>query len=121
MPGVTAVCSTRDCRKWPATTPARAIDSLTTERITADAADQRAGRAGRIAPGRVRRLWDKQDRLRPHREPDIHRVDLSATVLDILAWGGNPRTLEWFEAPRADAIDAALRCSSGWTLSCPVA
>src|SRR6185436_7691888 len=36
------------------------------------------------------------------------RVDLSSTVMDILAWGGDPRTLEWFEAPRADAIDAAL-------------
>ncbi len=37
----------------------RGIDSLETERITADAADQRAGRAGRVAPGVVRRLWDR--------------------------------------------------------------
>src|SRR4029077_710352 len=79
-----------------------------TERITADAADQRAGRAGRVAPGVVRRLWDVRDRLRPHREPEIHRVDLSATVLDVIAWGGDPRTLEWFERPRQDALDAAL-------------
>jgi ATP-dependent helicase HrpB len=87
---------------------ARAIDSLVTERITQDAADQRAGRAGRTGPGVVRRLWDARDRLRPHREPDIHRIDLSSTVLDIIGWGGDPRAFEWFEAPRADAIDAAI-------------
>src|SRR4029077_5439078 len=86
----------------------RAIDSLDVERITADSADQRAGRAARLAPGTVRRLWDARDRLRPHREPEIHRVDLSPTVLDIIAWGGDPKTLEWFEAPRADRIEAAL-------------
>jgi ATP-dependent RNA helicase HrpB len=86
----------------------RGIDSLETERITADAADQRAGRAGRIAPGVVRRLWDVRDRLRPHREPEIHRVDLSGVALDVIAWGGDPRTLEWFERPREDALDAAM-------------
>lgn len=88
--------------------PDRGIDSLETERIPADAADQRAGRAGRLGPGRVRRLWDRADRLRPHREAEIHRVDLSDAVLDILAWGGNPLTFEWFDAPRRDRIEAAL-------------
>lgn len=86
----------------------RGIDSLTTERITQDSADQRAGRAGRIAPGAVRRLWDARDRLRPHREPEIHRVDLAAAMLDVIAWGGEPRTFEWFERPRADAVDLAI-------------
>jgi ATP-dependent helicase HrpB len=86
----------------------RGIDSLETERITADAADQRAGRAGRIAPGVVRRLWDARDRLRPHREPEIHRIDLASTALDVIAWGGDPRTLEWFEPPREEALAAAL-------------
>jgi ATP-dependent helicase HrpB len=85
----------------------RAIDSLETERITQDSADQRAGRAGRIAPGVACRLWDPRDRLRPHREPEIHRVDLSSAVLDVIAWGGRPRDLEWFDPPRAEAIDAA--------------
>jgi len=86
----------------------RGIDSLETERITADAADQRAGRAGRVAAGVVRRLWDPRDRLRPHREPEINRIDLSSVVLDVLAWGGDPRTLEWFEPPRDEALDAAM-------------
>jgi ATP-dependent RNA helicase HrpB len=85
----------------------RAIDSLSRERITADAAAQRAGRAGRVAPGVVWRLWNARDRLRPHREPEIHRVDLSAAILDIVSWGGNPWTLEWFERPREEAIQSA--------------
>jgi ATP-dependent RNA helicase HrpB len=86
----------------------RAIDSLETERITQDSADQRAGRAGRIAPGRAIRLWDSRDRLRGEREPELHRIDLSGAVLDVIAWGGSPRELEWFDPPRADALDAAL-------------
>jgi HrpA-like RNA helicase len=44
-------------------------------------------------------LWDARDRLRPHREPEIARIDLASVAIDILAWGGNPRTLAWFEAP----------------------
>ena len=107
VPGVTAVVDT-GLHKVARYDADRGIDSLETERITLDAADQRAGRAGRVAPGVVRRLWDARDRLRPHREPEIHRVDLSATALDVIAWGGDPRTLEWFEPPRPDALEAAL-------------
>jgi ATP-dependent helicase HrpB len=87
----------------------RALDSLETERISQDSADQRAGRAGRVAAGQAVRLWDSRDRLRPHREPDIARVDLAAPVMDILAWGGDPRSLEWFEAPPAGALDRAIQ------------
>ncbi|MEO8070297.1 MAG: helicase-related protein, partial [Acidobacteriota bacterium] len=85
----------------------RGIDSLDTERISQDSADQRAGRAGRTAPGTAVRLWDARDRLRAHRQPEIARVDLAATVMDVLAWGGDARTLEWFEAPPAAALDSA--------------
>jgi ATP-dependent helicase HrpB len=107
VPGVTAVIDA-GLQKVARYDAERGIDSLETERITKDSADQRAGRAGRLAPGVVRRLWDPRDRLRPHREPEIHRVDLSSTVLDVIAWGGDPRTFEWFERPREDALDAAL-------------
>ena len=88
--------------------PDRAVDSLETERITQDAADQRAGRAGRLGPGLAIRLWNRTDRLRPHREPEVLRVDLSGTALEILGWGGDPRRFEWFEAPPLDRLDAAL-------------
>jgi ATP-dependent helicase HrpB len=88
--------------------PSRGLDRLELERIPADSAEQRAGRAGRTGPGRVLRLWDARDRLRQRREPEIERVDLASPVLDVLAWGGDPRTFEWFEAPPADALVAAV-------------
>src|SRR5205807_239625 len=72
--------------------PETAVDHLVTERIAADSAAQRAGRAGRTQPGRAVRLWDERDILRPHREPEIRRVDLAPPVLDILGWGGDPKT-----------------------------
>ena len=86
----------------------RGIDSLQTERVSQDSADQRAGRAGRAQAGRVLRLWDPSDRLDAHREPEIARVDLAATALDVIAWGADPRELSWFEAPPADGLEAAL-------------
>ena len=107
VPGITAVVD-GGLQKVARYDAERGIDSLETERITLDAADQRAGRAGRLSPGVVRRLWDARDRLRPHREAEIHRIDLAGTALDVIAWGGDPRTLEWFEPPREGALDAAM-------------
>jgi len=107
VPGVRAVVDA-GLQKVARYDAERAIDSLATERITQDAADQRAGRAGRTGPGLVRRLWDARDRLRPHREPDVHRIDLSSAALDIFTWGGNPSSFEWFESPREDAIQSAI-------------
>ena len=88
--------------------PETAVDHLVLERISADSAEQRAGRAGRTAPGRCTRLWDERDILRPHREPEVRRVDLAGPVLDILSWGGDPKTFEWFERPPEERIDAAV-------------
>lgn len=89
---------------------ARGIDRLALERIPLDSAEQRAGRAGRVAAGHAIRLWDARERLRPHREAEILRIDLAATALDIAAWGGDPWTpgaFDWFEPPPASALDAA--------------
>jgi ATP-dependent helicase HrpB len=85
-----------------------AVDHLQTELISRDSADQRAGRAGRTAPGRATRLWDERMILRAQREPDVQRVDLASPVLDILEWGGDPLTFEWFERPPQQRIEAAL-------------
>jgi ATP-dependent helicase HrpB len=107
VPGITGVVDSGLCKvaRYDAD---RAIDSLTTERISQASADQRAGRAGRTAAGQVRRMWERLDRLRPHTEPEIHRVDLSSVALDVLAWGGDPRDLEWFDPPPPDALDRAI-------------
>jgi len=88
--------------------PDTAVDHLNVERIAADSAEQRAGRAGRTRPGHAIRLWDARDILRPHREPEVRRVDLAPPLLDILAWGGDPRTFAWFERPPEERIEAGL-------------
>jgi ATP-dependent helicase HrpB len=88
--------------------PDTAVDHLVAERIAGDSADQRAGRAGRTQAGRAIRLWDARDILRAHREPDIRRVDLAPSLLDIVAWGGDPRTFAWFERPDESRIEAGL-------------
>ena len=107
VPGVTCVVDT-GLHKVARYDPDRAIDSLEIERISADSAEQRAGRAGRLGPGHVRRLWSPHDSLRPHGEPEIHRVDLSEAVLAVIAWAGNPSAFEWFDPPDAERIDAAV-------------
>jgi ATP-dependent helicase HrpB len=108
VPGVSAVVDSGHVKiaRYDAR---RGIDSLSLERVTMDSADQRAGRAARLGPGIVRRLWDRRDRLRPHREPEIARVDLAAPVLDLMAWGADPLSFEWFEMPSRDRMLAALR------------
>jgi ATP-dependent helicase HrpB len=107
VPGVRAVVDS-GLHKVARYDPDRAIDSLETQRIATDSADQRAGRAARLGPGVALRLWDQSIRLQPHREPDIHRIDLSGPLLDIFAWGGDPRTFEWFERPTDEAIAAGI-------------
>lgn len=87
----------------------RAIDSLTLERITQAAADQRAGRAGRTGPGVAWRLWDRNDRLRPFQTAEIHRVDLSGVMLSVIGWGGDPRRIAWLERPDDAAMETALQ------------
>lgn len=86
----------------------RGIDRLEMERIPLASATQRSGRAGRTRPGRALRLWDARDQLREHREPEIFRIDLASTLLDVIGWGGDPLDFEWFEAPPRDRIEADL-------------
>ena len=112
VPGVRAVVDS-GLHKVARYDPARAIDSLQIERITQDSADQRAGRAGRIAAGAVWRLWDASDRLRPRAQAEIHRIDLAAVVLAVLSWGGDPYSLAWFEAPARYSLDAAFELLRG--------
>jgi ATP-dependent helicase HrpB len=104
--GVTAVVDT-GLQKLPRYDGERGFDRLVLERITLDSADQRAGRAGRLGPGLAVRMWDARDRLRPHREPEIARIDLAPVLLDVLASGADPDAFEWFESPPPHAVAAA--------------
>jgi ATP-dependent helicase HrpB len=107
VPDVTSVIDT-GLHKQLVLDPACGLDRLDTQRISQDAADQRAGRAGRTRPGRALRLWDPRDVLRPHRVPEIARVDLAAPLLEVLAWGGDPASFAWFEAPPEASLEAAM-------------
>src|SRR3546814_6888492 len=83
------------------------LTRLVTERVSRAAANQRAGRAGRQAPGVAYRLWDEQQTasLPPFDPPEILEADLSGLVLDIALWGVNdPASLRWLDPPPAAAV-----------------
>ena len=91
--------------------PHRGINMLLIENISQGSADQRAGRAGRTAPGRCVRLWSRADQQnRPVRDvPEIRRVELSETLLLLKAGGvENLETFPWFEKPDAQALEKSL-------------
>ena len=82
--------------------PCRGINTLLIERISQANADQRAGRAGRTAPGRCLRLWSRaeHDERAPHELPEIKRLDLAEVVLTLKAAGVEDlRAFRWLEKP----------------------
>ena len=80
------------------------------EKISRAAADQRAGRAGRTAPGHCSRLWTAHEHgARPGQElSEVKRLDLSEVILTLKASGvSDVRTFRWLEAPDARALERA--------------
>jgi len=89
---------------------ATGLSRLVTVEITKDAADQRAGRAGRLGPGKCYRMWSKATdlRLRAHRIPEIQQADLTSLVLEMAVWGvDNIEELVWLTPPPATAVKQA--------------
>jgi ATP-dependent helicase HrpB len=110
IPGITAVLDTGLARvlRWDA---GAGLDRLVLGRISRAAADQRAGRAGRTAPGTCVRLWSERDQQgRPEQDDaEIRRVDLSGALLQLLCWGERDlAAFPWFEPPAAGAIERGL-------------
>lgn len=98
--------------------PQRGINTLLIEKISQAAADQRAGRAGRTAPGLCLRLWTAQEHRerRTHEVPEIRRIDLAEVLLVLKAQGiQDIRTFPWLEAPAEPALARAeqLLCDLG--------
>jgi ATP-dependent helicase HrpB len=90
--------------------PYRGINTLLIERISRASADQRAGRAGRTAPGRCVRLWTEREHLdRPPQElPEVKRLDLAEVVLTLKASGvTDVAAFRWLEAPDTRALERA--------------
>jgi ATP-dependent RNA helicase HrpB len=80
----------------------RGINTLLVEKISQSSADQRAGRAGRTAPGICVRLWSRpeHDERAPHELPEIKRLDLAEVVLTLKASGiEDLRNFRWLEKP----------------------
>ncbi|MCF3649490.1 ATP-dependent helicase HrpB [Synoicihabitans lomoniglobus] len=88
----------------------RGINTLLIEKISRASADQRAGRAGRTAPGRCVRLWTEREHAdRPsHELPEVHRLDLTEVVLTLKSSGiDDVAGFAWLEAPEPRGLERA--------------
>ncbi len=72
-------------------------------------ADQRAGRAGRVAPGVCYQLWTsaEHDRRPDQQAPEMQHADLAPLALELAAWGAAASDLRWLDAPPQRTLDAA--------------
>ena len=92
--------------------PARGLDRLGTERVSAASAAQRTGRAGRLGPGICYRLWSEhqQQSLIPFDPPEILIADLAPLALELALWGvSDPFDLAWIDPPPAAALAEARK------------
>ena len=90
--------------------PHRGINTLLIERISVASADQRAGRAGRTAPGVTVRLWTEAEHAKraPQELPEVKRLDLSEVVLTLKASGiDDVFSFPWLEKPDPRALERA--------------
>jgi ATP-dependent helicase HrpB len=108
VPGVRIVVD-GGWRRAPRLDASTGLTRLTTQRISRAAAEQRAGRAGREAPGIAVRLWSAALRrgLAVHERPEILEADLSGLLLACSAWGASPADLPFLDPPPAGALAAA--------------
>jgi ATP-dependent helicase HrpB len=112
-------------RRYQEFDPASGMSRLVTGKVSQASADQRRGRAGRLASGVCYRLWSEgtQAGLAPHSPPEIMQADLAPLALELASWGtSDAATLNWLDPPPAaplaqargllralEAIDAAGR------------
>ncbi len=107
--GVTAVIDSGLARV-AAHDPWAGLPTLALRKISRASANQRAGRAGRLQPGRCLRLYTEADfrRRPPHDRPEVARLDLAGARLDLAACGvQNSADFSWFEAPPHAVREAA--------------
>jgi ATP-dependent helicase HrpB len=110
--------------------PSIGMTTLHTVRISKASSVQRAGRAGRLRPGKCYRLWsaEQQVQLTAHNTAEILKADLSSLALQLLQWGvDDPRQLSWIDPPPKGpwqqamdllrAMGAIKRETNGWVLT----
>ncbi|MCA9548903.1 MAG: ATP-dependent RNA helicase [Myxococcales bacterium] len=81
--------------------------ALTLAAIADDSAEQRRGRAGRVAPGVCLRLWQASAELKARTLPEVYRESLVPLVLAAKACGADVRALPFLDALKDHAVEAA--------------
>ena len=104
LPGVRVVVDSGLARE-PRYDPNSGFARLDVVNIAQASADQRAGRAGRVAEGFAYRLWPESQRLEAQRRPEIAQVELAGLALELAAWGD--ADLRFVDAPPPGALAAA--------------
>jgi ATP-dependent helicase HrpB len=90
--------------------PASGMTRLETVRVSQAAAEQRKGRAGRVAPGLCYRLWSEAEHksLPQYPTPEIREADLAPLALELAVWGARDAdALAWLDQPPAQALAQA--------------
>jgi ATP-dependent helicase HrpB len=89
--------------------PASGMNRLEVQRISRASAEQRAGRAGRTAPGVCYRLWGEgaERSLAAYAPPEVCVADLAPLALDLAVWGTEAHKLRWLDPPPAATLASA--------------
>ncbi|HET6711962.1 ATP-dependent helicase HrpB [Amycolatopsis sp.] len=119
VPGVHAVVDSGLARV-PRVDHRRGLPGLATVRVSAAVAAQRAGRAGREAPGRAFRCWAEHEQatLPAYPEPEIRTAELARLALELACWSTPDGSgLAWWDPPGEGALAAgrALLATLGAT------
>ena len=104
LPGVRVVIDSGLARE-PRFDPVSGFSRLDAVAISQASADQRAGRAGRVAAGVAWRLWPQSQRLEAQRRPEIAQVELAGLALELAAWGSD--ALRFVDPPPPGSLAAA--------------
>ena len=109
LPGIRAVVDAGLARE-PRFDPNSGFTRLQTVSISQASADQRAGRAGRVAAGTAYRLWPQSRRLEPARSAEINQAELSGLALELAGWGVSANggdAPRWLDPPPSGALAQA--------------
>jgi ATP-dependent helicase HrpB len=104
LPGVRVVIDSGQARE-PRYDPNSGFTRLDVVAIAQASADQRAGRAGRVAEGVAWRLWPQSQRLEPQRRAEIDQIELAGLALELAAWGSSD--LRFLDPPPSGPMAAA--------------
>jgi ATP-dependent helicase HrpB len=106
--GVSIVIDSGLARR-PAFDPASGLSRVRTITTSCASADQRAGRAGRNAPGVAYRLWSESEHVRRRAwpDPEVAGADLTPLALELAVWGAPAEALRWLDPPPPGALAVA--------------